>query len=94
MAIKRIFPYLCLVIFCSCSSGWDNESKTLFYEACKEDAHARGLDENKTKTVCDCRLETVQKKYPTLAEAMDNIDAIMKDEDLKNCEQTIIPTNE
>lgn len=94
MNIKSIFPALAFVVFCSCSSGWDNESKTLFYDACKEDAHARGLDEQKTKAVCDCRLETIQKKYPTLAEAMDNIDAIMKDEDLKNCEQTITPPNE
>ncbi len=72
--------------FASCTSGWDSESKALFYQSCMEDAKERGLDEAKAKSVCDCRLETAQRKYPTLANAMENVDKMMTDEDLRNCE--------
>ena len=83
-------PYISAVaitiLFTSCTSGWDNESKDMFHQSCMEDAKERGLDEAKSKSVCDCRLETVQKKYPTLADAMANVEKMMTDEDLRKCE--------
>jgi len=75
-----------MLSFTSCSSGWDNESKELFHQSCLEDAKERGLTEAKSKSVCDCRLETAQKKSPTLSEAMANVEKMMNDEDLKKCE--------
>lgn len=85
--MKNILLLLCAVIlFSACNEGWDNESKELFYGSCLEDAKERGLDEAKAKSVCDCRLETAMKKYPTLSDAMENTDKMMVDEDLKKCE--------
>lgn len=74
-------------IWPSCSNGgWDSESKELFHQSCLEDAIERGLDEAKSKSVCDCRLETAQKKYPSLSDAMANVDKMMVDEDMKKCD--------
>ncbi|HTN46879.1 MAG TPA: hypothetical protein VL098_11075 [Flavipsychrobacter sp.] len=75
-----------MVLLSSCSSGWDSESKDMFYQSCMADAKERGVADAKAKSVCDCRLETVQKKYPTLSDAMANIDKMMADEDLRKCE--------
>jgi hypothetical protein len=80
---------LLLLLSCSlyaCNGGWDQESKDLFYQSCMEDAKEHNLSEAKAQSVCKCRLETVQRKYPTLANAMDNVDKLMHDEDLKKCE--------
>lgn len=74
------------IAFASCTSGWDSESKEMFYQSCMEDAGERGTDKAKAKSVCDCRLETAQKKYPTLSDAMANVEKMMTDEDLKKCE--------
>lgn len=76
----------CCFLITACNSGWDSESKDMFYQSCMEDANERGIDEAKAKSVCDCRLETAQRKYPTLSNAMENIDKMMNDEDLKKCE--------
>lgn len=72
--------------FSSCSSGWDSESKDMFYQTCMDDAKERGLDDAKSKSVCDCRLEAVQKNYPTLSEFMANLEKVNADEELKRCE--------
>jgi hypothetical protein len=90
MKIRSVFPtavtIVCAFSFAACSSGWDSESKDLFHQSCLEDAKERGLNEAKAKSVCDCRLETAQKKYPTLSDAMANVEKMMNDEDLKKCE--------
>lgn len=89
MSIKTAVASFCIISslgFASCSSGWDSESKDMFYKTCLDDAKERGLDDAKSKLVCDCRLETVQKKYPTLADFMANLEKVSADEDLKKCE--------
>jgi hypothetical protein len=75
-----------MAVISSCTSGWDGESKDMFHQSCMADAKERGVEEAKAKSICDCRLETVQKKYPTLSDAMANIDKMMTDEDLRKCE--------
>ena len=87
--IPRTLHLFLLVLFlgaASCTSGWDSESQDMFYQSCMDNAKERGLDQDKAASVCDCRLETIMKKYPTLSNAMENIDKILVDEDLKNCE--------
>ena len=84
--ISATFIIVCMLSFASCSQGWDSESKDMFHQSCLEDAKERGLNEAKAKSVCDCRLETAQKKYPSLSDAMANVDKMMNDEDLRKCE--------
>ena len=86
--MKKLLSILsiALVSLTSCTEGWDSESKDLFHQSCMEDANERGLNDAKAKAVCDCRLETAQKKYPSLSDAMANVDKMMTDEDLKKCE--------
>lgn len=81
--------HLCLLALCfeasSCTSGWDSQSQDMFYQSCMDSAEESGLDQDEAASLCDCRLETVMKKYPALSNAMENIDKILVDEDLKNC---------
>ena len=83
---RNFILFAILLLFNACSDGWDSESQELFHQSCMEDAKERGLDDTKARSVCDCRLETAQKKYPTLSYAMANVEKMMNDEDLKKCE--------
>jgi len=85
-ANRFFIPFILALLLNACDNGWDSESQQLFYKSCMEDAKERGLDAAKSRSVCNCRLETAQKKYPTLSDAMENVEKMMNDEDLKKCE--------
>lgn len=74
-----------LVAFSSCKSTWDSESRDLFVQGCLNDAKERGMADDKAKSMCDCRLEKVMKKYPKMEDALEHIDDISNDPEIQAC---------
>lgn len=70
----------------SCQSGWDAESKKMFYDTCSEDLQQKGVSQEKAQTVCQCRLDAVMEKYPSLADVMGHIEEVIADTTLQRCE--------
>lgn len=85
--MKKILPIILSVFLLgSCAnSGWDQETKDLFRQGCMEDAKERGWDDAKAKSVCDCRLEKTMEKYPNMADALEHVDSLANDPDIKAC---------
>ncbi len=78
-----------LFLFSACDSRWPDEEKKLFRESCLEDAHDRGLSEYQAQDVCDCRLERLMKKYPDVKDALENMQSIVNDPEIKACDGEI-----
>ena len=85
---KYLLLMILLPFIASCDNTWSSENKDLFVQVCLNDARKRDMPEDKAKKMCDCRLETIMKKHPKFAEAMENITEVVSDPDLKNCEPT------
>lgn len=81
-----LYASLLLLIASSCSNTWDDESKQMFMQGCLEDAQSNGMPADKAKSMCDCRLEKVMKKYPKMEDAMNNIDSISGDPEIQACQ--------
>lgn len=75
-----------LMLSMSCQSGWDKETQDLFLQGCLEDARERGMEESAAKSMCNCRLETAMRKFPNLSDALENIDVLIHDQDMKDCQ--------
>jgi hypothetical protein len=75
---------LAAVLFSSCA-GWDGESKEQFHSSCMESVKASGKTEAEAKSTCDCRLELTMKKYPSVEEALENMDKIATDPEIQAC---------
>ena len=55
----------------------------MFHQACMSEA--KHMPEAEAKKMCDCRLEKIMEKHPNFAEAMDHIQDIINDPELKEC---------
>ncbi len=89
MKLKAFMVAICMVItvaLSSCQSGWDAESKKMFYDTCSEDLQQKGVPQDKAQTVCQCRLDAVMEKYPSLADVMGHIEEVIADTSLQRCE--------
>lgn len=82
---KLISIFSLSLLLVSCTEAWDNESQQLFKQGCMEDAKERGMPENEANSMCQCRLDVAMKKYPQLADALENIDSLINDPKLKDC---------
>jgi len=69
----------------ACQNTWDSEARHLFHQGCMESAKESGKSEEAAKSMCDCRLEKVMKKYPNFNDAMEHADDMMNDPELKGC---------
>lgn len=74
-----------LITFSSCENTWDQEGKDAFKQACMEDARSQNITDEKATTMCDCRLETVMKKYPKMGDALEHMSDIANDPEIKQC---------
>jgi hypothetical protein len=83
--MKRLAILCCSLLLFSCENTWDSEAKNLFHQGCMESSLEGGMEQAAAKSMCDCRLEKAMKKYPSFADAMENADKLMEDEDLKAC---------
>ncbi|MBL7682426.1 MAG: hypothetical protein JNK00_03610 [Flavipsychrobacter sp.] len=82
---QYIIALLSICLLSACEGGWDSESKELFHKSCIEDAKSVGKDEAAAKSMCDCRLEKIMKKYPNVDDALMNIEQVIKDPEVQAC---------
>jgi hypothetical protein len=71
----------------SCENTWDKESKDTYLETCVQDATINGLSPDQAQEMCNCRLETIMKKYPSVNEFMENADKVISDPDVIKCSE-------
>jgi hypothetical protein len=87
--MKKILAFIILTLaISSCRNTWDSDDKKLFYQACMEDANSWAGD--KAKPYCDCMTEKMMKKYPNENDALEHIDSVINDPDLKSCKAEIM----
>ena len=84
--MKKICLILAIAATCSsCENTWDQESRDLFHQGCMESAKDNNMDEAAAKSMCDCRLEKVMKKYPSFSDALQHTEEMMNDPEVKAC---------
>jgi hypothetical protein len=82
---KLLFASLLLFSFSSCAPGWEEESQQLFKQGCLESAKESNMETASAESMCNCRLEKAMKKYPDFSDAMNNLEKIMNDPEVKAC---------
>lgn len=89
--MKFHFSLLLLVVclITSCENTWDSESKEMFHQSCMEDALTWAPSQDKAKTYCDCVLERTMKKYPKMGDALEHIDSVITDPQIRGCKDEI-----
>ena len=68
----------------SCANTWDSETKDMFYQSCVEEAHWASSTEVK-EAYCSCVLDRTMEKYPSMSDALMNIDQVIEDEYIRGC---------
>jgi hypothetical protein len=94
MVILNIRNSIFQLAYTSYAKFINNDVKTIAYEA----VHflysnylpffflrSAGKTEAEAKSACDCRLEKTMKKYPSVDEAMENMDKIATDPEIAAC---------
>jgi hypothetical protein len=74
-----------MLFFASCENTWTDEDKDMFRQGCVEDGKSRGMTEAQIKSMCDCRLEIIMKKYPKVADALEHVDSVINDPEIAAC---------
>jgi hypothetical protein len=82
---KTVILFMLTLMLGACQNTWDSEARDLFHQGCMESAKESGKTEAAAKSMCDCRLEKVMKKYPNFNDAMEHTDEMMNDPELKEC---------
>ena len=55
-----------------------------------EDANTWAGSQDKAKTYCDCVMQKVMEKFPHEADALDHIDSVINDPDIRSCKAQIM----
>lgn len=72
-------------------SGWDQETKALFIDACKTTLpNQSDYTSEQISTYCDCALEAVIKVYPNQQDAIENGALLHDIEGAKACKESIL----
>ncbi len=82
---KTVYAATIMFLITSCSGSWDEEGRRLFHQGCMESARENNMDESAAQSMCDCRLEKVMKKYPDFSEAMEHLQDIADDPEIRAC---------
>ncbi len=83
---KYLLILFILPMITACENTWDSDARDMFVQGCINAAKKRDMPEEQAKTMCDCRLEKAMKKHPNFADAMENIQDIVQDPEMKDCE--------
>lgn len=83
---RLLFLMIPLLLLTACGNTWDSEAQDLFRQGCINSAKKNDMPEDKAKAMCDCRLEKAMEMYPSFADAMDNVQDIINDPKMKDCE--------
>jgi hypothetical protein len=89
--MKKYFLILAIAITSvSCKNTWDSESKEMYHSSCMDDAKTWAGTPDKAKEYCDCALETIMKKYPSVNDFMENADKVISDPDIRKCRENVM----
>ncbi len=89
--MKKICALLLLtVLLTSCQGVWTQDDKDAFYEACIDDTKSWINDPAKAKLYCECVTIRVMERYPTVSDALENIETISKDPQIQVCRIPIL----
>ncbi len=75
----------CLMFTASCKEGWTSENKRQYKEGCMESAMSSFQDSAKAKSFCDCTMEKIEAKYPTISEYMEHATETVNDPEFIKC---------
>lgn len=78
------------LILGSCTHTWDSETKDMFYQSCLEEAHWAETQDLK-EAYCRCVLDRTIEKYPSMSEALKNIEKVIDDEYIRACRSEFDP---
>lgn len=78
-----------LFVFNSCKNTWDGETKEMFHQSCMEDAVTWAPSKDKAKVYCDCVLEKIMAKYPDMNDALEHMDSVITDPNIRSCRANI-----
>lgn len=85
--MKRILLFTGVIcVLSSCENTWDSEAQRLFKQGCINATKKDNMPADKAEAMCQCRLEKAMEKHPNFAEAMDNIQDIITDPAMKDCD--------
>lgn len=84
---KVLFLILVAAVATSCKHTWPQEDIDSLRTACMEDAKTWAAGPDQAKTYCDCVVEKVMKKYPHVTDAMENMDKIALDPEVRACRE-------
>jgi hypothetical protein len=91
ISMKKLFIILAVVVSCSsCQSAWNQSDKDAFYEACIDDANTWSGDPAKSKQYCECVMVKVLERYPNVNYALENIETLSRDPEIKKCRIPIL----
>ncbi len=82
--MKNYFLLSLLFLLGACSNTWDSETKDMFYQSCLEEARWAPSQADR-EAYCSCVLERTIEKYPSMSEALKNIDKVIEDEYIRAC---------
>jgi hypothetical protein len=81
----KILPFVAIIAAVACRETWSMANTHSFYKACTEGAIKwTGTDEN-AKAYCDCVFEKMRKRYPHADDALEHLDSLAIDPELKKC---------
>lgn len=97
--VKFIFPVkhfrllilvLTIFLFASCHGTWTDETKRGFYVGCTTEALKWAGTPDKAQEYCDCVFAKMITKYPIEKYALDHMDSVLNDPDIRACKEEMI----
>ena len=88
--MKPFLPlFVVILFFNSCTTVWNEDDKQVFYKACLDDAQTWTHSIEKSKVYCDCVTEKILKKYPKESDAIEHLDSLVNDPEIKKCKHDV-----
>lgn len=89
--MKKLLAILIIpAAFTSCKSTWTQSDKDALYQACMEDATQWAGDRDHARTYCDCVTIKVMEKYPHVSDALEHIETLSTDPEIRACRTPIM----
>ncbi|MBA3827824.1 MAG: hypothetical protein H0X33_02710 [Taibaiella sp.] len=79
-----------ILLLASCKNTWTQDDKDMFYQACIDDANSWAGSPVKAKAYCDCMQDKMIKKYPSVNDALEKIDTVINDPELRSCKEEVM----
>lgn len=75
------------VVLVSCHNTWTEDDKNSFHQACMDDAATWSPSNEASRMYCDCVLGKIVKRYPNVNDALEHIEQLTNDPEMKECKQ-------